>query len=681
MKNHDDSPTPPEPSRGAVRRRRLLASAAGGTALLVAAGVTVMTASLATAAAPAGGQAVIDPPAALDTSDQAPETVLLPTGDQVRMEPDGTIGLLPAEGREDVGFLAVPAADGSGDTIIVPQDNSEDILSGTEDSRRYNVTQLMADGHADAADVEASQLESYAGLPPTTDDAGAEAAQTLTVTIKDRSGGVPDNSHVTWFDTTDPDHNGSLEFDADGTATADLTPGAYLLTYSFGNGATDTEPGEQMHGISHVEIEDQSTGLLLDGAKAQPVSVEVERSDATLANDVLALAALAPGGSGVELTSFGRDATNRYLMPETDLPGYDLGFRYQQTLTGTEGGPYEYNLAFAQHGGIPDDTAFSVADDELAAVRTEYRGFGKAVDGFTCKIGDHAAASIGMGVCYLTPTSFPSERLELFTADPAINWSNLIEGGRYDADDNLLDGFREDADFVFEPGETERTFPHGPLTAGGSAMFLYNDDGVTRTESFANLGAGVNGENVNLVGYAGDATLLLDGLQVDQVSGIDPSFGFGFDLTDPAAGRYTLAVDGTRRTATGPFATTSSIAWSFDLDPTAMNPDGYQLLTLPAVGITAEGVDGGWTEDRDQELTLELVDGEGEAVTAEAITFEVSYNNGRTWKAVDVDLDGSTGTVELDHPRNARYVSTRMTATDEAGTEVTQTTIRSYGLR
>jgi hypothetical protein len=63
------------------------------------------------------------------------------------------------------------------------------------------------------------------------------------------------------------------------------------------------------------------------------------------------------------------------------------------------------------------------------------------------------------------------------------------------------------------------------------------------------------------------------------------------------------------------------------------------------------------------------------------MTFEVSYNDGRTWKAVDVDLDESIGTVELDHPWYARYISTRMTATDEAGTEVAQTTLRSYGLR
>ncbi|MEU5155653.1 hypothetical protein [Glycomyces sp. NPDC021274] len=679
MTNHDDFSSTPEPSRGAVRRRRLPAFAAGGTAVLVTAVLTVLTVGSATAAAPTSGQEVTDQPAALDTSDQASETVLLPTGDQVRMQPDGTIGLLPAEGREDVGFLAVPAADGSGDTIIVPQDKSEEILSGTEDSRRYNVTQLMADGHADAADVETSELEQYAGLPPTTDDAGAEAAQTLTVTVKDRFGGIPDGSGAKWFDTADFAHNGSLEFD-DGVATADLAPGTYILIYSFGNGATDTEPGEDIHGLTHVVIGDQSMGLLLDGAKAQPVTVEVERPDATLDSDILTLAATAPDGSGVELTSFGSVGIDRYLMPQTEVPGYDLAFKFQPTLTGSKGGPYAYNLTFAQHGGFPDDTAFSVADDELAAVQTEYRGFGKAVDGYTCNEGDHVEP-IGKPGCFLAATSFPSERLELFTADPAIDWSNLIEGGLYHADDDLLlvDGFHEQADFAFEPGESERTFPHGPLTAGASRAGLFNADGVTYIEAGATLGASINGEQLHLLGYTGDATLFLDCEQIDHVAGIDPFGGFGFALTKPAAGRYILAVDGTRGTAIGPFATTSAVEWTFDLDPASVDPEG-SLLTLPAIGITAEGIDSGWTKDRHQELTLELLDVMGEAVTAREMTFEVSYNNGRTWKAVDVDLDGSTGTVELDHPRTAQYVSTRLTATDETGTEVTQTTIRSYGL-
>jgi hypothetical protein len=63
------------------------------------------------------------------------------------------------------------------------------------------------------------------------------------------------------------------------------------------------------------------------------------------------------------------------------------------------------------------------------------------------------------------------------------------------------------------------------------------------------------------------------------------------------------------------------------------------------------------------------------------MTFEVSYDDGATWKAVELDRDGDTATAELDHPRKARWVSVRMTALDDRGTEVEHTTIRAYGLR
>lgn len=65
------------------------------------------------------------------------DTVVLPTGDTVAVLPDGGTGLLPAEGREDVGFLTIPAPDGSGDTLVIPSDRADAVKTGREDPRRY----------------------------------------------------------------------------------------------------------------------------------------------------------------------------------------------------------------------------------------------------------------------------------------------------------------------------------------------------------------------------------------------------------------------------------------------------------------------------------------------------------------------------------------------------------------
>lgn len=67
-------------------------------------------------------------------------------------------------------------------------------------------------------------------------------------------------------------------------------------------------------------------------------------------------------------------------------------------------------------------------------------------------------------------------------------------------------------------------------------------------------------------------------------------------------------------------------------------------------------------------------------VEVESMTFEVSYDDGTTWREVRIDQDGGTATAELCPPRRAEFVSVRMTAVDTAGTEVSHTTIRSFGL-
>lgn len=59
---------------------------------------------------------------------------------------------------------------------------------------------------------------------------------------------------------------------------------------------------------------------------------------------------------------------------------------------------------------------------------------------------------------------------------------------------------------------------------------------------------------------------------------------------------------------------------------------------------------------------------------------EVSYNDGASWQRANLAPAGKQWLMILHHPRNARYVSLRATATDTSGNSVTQTAIRAYGL-
>ncbi|MFC3493686.1 hypothetical protein [Glycomyces rhizosphaerae] len=651
-------------------RRRTMAAATAAVALCgtIAAGVTA-------------AEADEHPRPALTASEPTTDTVTLPTGDRVRLLPGGALGLEPAAGREDIAFTTVPAADGEG-TIVVPADKADALFAGTEDARRYNATELIEDGRADAAALSESDLESFVALPPV---GGAVQDPTLTVIVRDHAGEVPDSGYITWYDTADHENGGELDFDADGVATADLEPGDYVLTHAVWNLGPGDQFTEFVFGISHVTVGDENTELVLDGADAELVSVEVERPDAEPVDfGANIVAAKTDGGPSVGAGVFGPSGTDVYLMPETDIPGYDLGFRYQTTLAGPDGAaePYQYNLAFAETGGFPDDTSYLVHDDKLAKIATDYTGFGPPVDGYTCDYGYHVSGDIGPAMCFAVDTPFPSQRLNLYTADPEIAWDTAITGGVFDPETGaMLDGFEESVkNAVLTPGLVDRTFPNGPLTAGAAEALVANVDGQVGLEAAVPLGASRNGEQVVLVGYSGDVELSRDGQRLDWVSSIDPLEGFGLDLD--GAGRYSLSVGGSREPASGPFAFKSFIDWSFDLDPAAVEPGQELELLLPAVALTAPDIEGGLTANREQPITLELVRDTGEGVPAAEMGLEVSYDDGFTWSAVDLVFDPGSGTATavLRHPEDAKYVATRMTATDTAGAEVEHTTIRAYGL-
>lgn len=61
-----------------------------------------------------------------------------------------------------------------------------------------------------------------------------------------------------------------------------------------------------------------------------------------------------------------------------------------------------------------------------------------------------------------------------------------------------------------------------------------------------------------------------------------------------------------------------------------------------------------------------------------------SYDDGRTWRAVDVKRTGKSYEATIDHPSlgaTNKYVALRVQATDAAGEIVDQTVTRAYGLR
>jgi hypothetical protein len=649
-------------------------------------------ASPAAQAAPEGAPALAATETAAATGGAVAGTVVLPTGDTVRVMPDGTAAIEPAEGREDIGFVTPSVRDGSDELIAVPFDKVADIEAGLEDPRRYNVTRLLEAGVTDAATASASDLDErdYTGLLP--DETGASAAaaaaaQEFSVVLRDRAGAVPELVRAEWS-TRDGSDFGFFAFDENGVGSAELASGEYVVVYEYLNRSTETERGERLLGMAAVTVGDGKGQLVVDAAAAQPISVDVERDDAEYLGAPVSLTARSETEEPLELAAGGTTGamTDVYMMPEPDLPEFTFAFMYQPTFASPEGSadPYTYNLAMGESSGYPTDTEYSVPDDELAQVETHFPKLGAAASGETCEYGDFKAEPVGLGICLPAPVEFPSTRTMLYTAGPEIGWNHGTQGGVYNEVGELIDGFVDDQrdGVVYGTGETERTVLHGPFTVGPPALGRETvDEATNRLGGFLYPGFSANGEALEQVGYEGTVVLSRDGELIDEEAfGDDVNGGFFAVEMPNDPGRYTLASEADYVGTTSDFATASSQSWEFDLGE--LPEDSGEELPLPVVGLSIEGAEGGWVEDDGSvEVTLQALAGSPSApVDVESMTFEVSYNDGRTWKRVRLDRDGGTAEAVFCPPRRAEFVSVRMTAVDSEGTEVTHTTIRSFGL-
>lgn len=611
-------------------------------------------------------------------------TIVLPTGDRVTLDPDGTVAIHPADGREDIGFITPAAFDGSGEVIAVPTDRVDDIQAGLEDPRRYNVTRLLEAGVTDAAAAPESALDrrGYEGLRPAVSaDATAAAGETeqFSVVLRDRGGRVPDGEVVEWV-KRDGSAYGTFDIDDTGAGTAALEAGEYVIVSGFWNDPSATERGEMVVGLTPVTVGENPDELVLDAAPAQPVSVEVEREDAVPLGAVMTAQAQAADfqlGFGDYVPA----ASDAFLLPEPDLPEFEVGLLYQSVLTSPAGeaDPYTYNLALGSEDGYPEDTAFTVADAELAQVETHFRGFGVPVSGRTCDYGDFASGRVGFGLCLSAPVQHPSVRTMLYSAGPDLLWAHDVEGGVYDeTGGGMLEGFGA---FVFdvahEPGPAQRTVPHGPVSTGAPVTLRYRDGETLLFSSELLPGSNTTAsELLMLYGYDGKVTLSRDG---EILGESDEVRRFEFPVPDEP-GRYTLEAEASHSGTSGLFGTVSKQSWNFDVG--AMPEEGVDWLHLPVVTMGLEGAEGGRVDgDEPIAITLQAVAGAPAGpIDVAKMTFEVSYNDGRTWRKVRLDRDGGTATATLCAPWRAEFVSVRMTATDTNGTQVVHTTIRSFGL-
>ena len=139
-------------------------------------------------------------------------------------------------------------------------------------------------------------------------------------------------------------------------------------------------------------------------------------------------------------------------------------------------------------------------------------------------------------------------------------------------------------------------------------------------------------------------------------------------------------VDTKRDLPNRPYSPSTHTEWGF----TSGQADYANLETLPLLQLDysiATDLPGRAKRHTDVTLTASHLPGAVDIGKVSTATLELSYDDGATWRSIQLQRDGTSWRARLDAPASADYVSLRATARDTAGNSVSQTVQRAFGIR
>lgn len=632
-----------------------------------------------TALAATGGLVYADPfdtdsPDARSATAPGSVTVTLPTGDKIPMTPDGDIR---ASRVADLDYTIHLMS--NGDRAVIPRDAVDDIRGGDLDARLFNVSALLRNGYTDAREVTSPES---LGKPILDGKAAKSAKAPTEVTVKFmwRDGKPAEYGAVTW---TNLKTGESDMMDTEkGKLVLKLPPGEYGF-------ATQMDPNDgsaRVHGVNDIKVGGTAKTYTVDGTKSKPVKYKVDAKDVADEINSIVQFNLSREGEGniIEMQPTGKNRKLYGIPSKTKPQGHKAGFALKSELTGPADAskPYGYSLFGLFDDGIPKNPSFTAHNEDLATRTMKYDGMGAKAElsrGQQIEIPGIPSASI----VEVASVKLPSDRTEYYSPAKDGAWTQygFLDNPDADSGDTVVHMGQG-----LTAGSTgEVPWMSGPVTVG---MYdtAWTGTSMTRVpwdkEEFELLtGAGMfdsgpAAEQIASDDVKGKAVLSKDG---KEIASSDNGGIVGAQLAKDDKGRYKLELNAERRYVWTPFGTRSTATWGFDSAPVSEET----RLGTSTVAFTAAGIRGGYAPgDKPQQVALEFVTQTGaEDRSCAALTFHVSYDDGKKWKKVSIKRDGDKATATLKHPKGATFVSVKFAAKDDKGQTVKTSTIRSYGLK
>ncbi|SEF24458.1 Serine protease, subtilisin family [Amycolatopsis pretoriensis] len=355
------------------------------------------------------------------------------------------------------------------------------------------------------------------------------------------------------------------------------------------------------------------------------------------------------------------------------------------SLQGIAVSPYLYDVVQTERDRIPDKPVHRVTAANTATVTTHYRQTGSGGEAKEQRFAWKPWQDFAVNE-YQRLVATPSTREEYVSSGDVL-WQHRVKHGLIWNEMSPLQGGMTAAPRTYTGREniTEDWFapvvrPAIPRGVPGMDSTREGDSLRIRIPEFADSQAGHYGFNEG-DDQAGPATtsakLFRDGKLVSEQPYAFGTFPAG---ADPATYRLDLSVR--RDSPEWLFGTGTQTSWTFRSARSAA-PAPLPLLQLD-YAVDADAGNRLPAGRRAQVgLTARFQDGMA-APDMRSVQAWASYDDGRTWRAVDVRRTGKSYAATIDHPSlgaTNSYVALRVRATDRAGNAVDQTVLRAYGLK
>ncbi|MGW3986681.1 S8 family serine peptidase [Streptomyces sp. NPDC004830] len=456
-------------------------------------------------------------------------------------------------------------------------------------------------------------------------------------------------------------------YDADGTVTARLPKGTYVLNSSVYVG-DDPETFEGADWLAQPKLKvSGNTKVTLDARKAEPVDITVPATG-TKPEFASADFTVTQGdnsyGYGWWLDSFS-DIRTAHVGPRIT----DGSVTQQWDGHWSKGGKEEYDTIA---GGPVEQLATGFTKhykaSELATLKVGLGGpaAGKkgAVEAIGWMPGSSSATSIGL------PQTLPGTRTLHLSAQGGVRWQ--LEFAQYGGVDE--DGWPI-TEAAYAMGERKYTAGKSYSTTVNTAVFgprLSADFGLFRdgNKIFGSLPLFADGKgNVGYSQFMSSATTLYrNGAKVG--SNDDPLFGDKPFKVPAADAEYKLSTSVKRSVKVAAASTRIDASWTFRSKKTTGQK---QLPASTAVFHAATGPDSKVVAGRTVKIPV-TVEGAAKGANLKSLSAYVSYDYGQTWKKLTV----KDGKVTVKNPEKGKAISFHAKIADKKGNKSTISIYNAY---